>query len=258
MNRVFITGDRHGNFDDIFLFCKKFKTTKNDILIILGDAGINYNVDNNPDYIISMDGTIPNVPHYFNTTSSKELKRKLANLPITLFCIHGNHEARPESVLGYQAKLWSGGVVYFETEFNNILFAKDGEIFSILNKKFLVIGGAYSIDKSYRIAKYNMGWKQYKWFSDEQITEKVKAEILYMIEDIVRVDVVLTHTCPKKYEPTEAFLQGLNQDDVDKSTEEFLNIIEEKLLYDSWYCGHYHTEKKVDKIEFLFESIIML
>ncbi len=39
----FVTGDTHGCFNRIESFCNKYNTSKNDILIILGDAGINYN-----------------------------------------------------------------------------------------------------------------------------------------------------------------------------------------------------------------------
>lgn len=63
-------------------------------------------------------------------------------------------------------------------------------------------------------------------------------------------DIVLTHTCPYKYEPREVFMQGLDQ-----SMEHFLDEIEEKISYDKWYCGHYHTEKQVDKLEFMFVEL---
>ena len=39
---VFLTGDTHGNFDRIKRFCGLNNTTKDDVLIILGGAGINY------------------------------------------------------------------------------------------------------------------------------------------------------------------------------------------------------------------------
>ena len=38
---IYITGDTHGKFERIEQFCGKFKTSREDILIILGDAGIN-------------------------------------------------------------------------------------------------------------------------------------------------------------------------------------------------------------------------
>ena len=35
---VYITGDKHGDYDQVFKFCYKNNTSKNDIMIILGDA----------------------------------------------------------------------------------------------------------------------------------------------------------------------------------------------------------------------------
>ena len=61
-------------------------------------------------------------------------------------------------------------------------------------------------------------------------------------------------TCPRKYEPTEVFLSGLDQSSVDKSTEDWLDGIEDRLDYKKWYCGHYHTRKQIDKIQFMFED----
>ena len=62
----------------------------------------------------------------------------------------------------------------------------------------------------------------------------------------------MTHTAPLKYEPTEVFLKGIDQSEVDKSTEAWLDKIEDRLDYKKWYCGHYHTEKVIDKLEFMF------
>lgn len=72
---------------------------------------------------------------------------------------------------------------------------------------------------------------------------------------IKKVDILLTHTCPYKYLLKEMFIQGLDQSLVDNSTEEFLDIIEEKLIYQTWYCGHFHTDKIIDKIRFIFHDI---
>lgn len=56
------------------------------------------------------------------------------------------------------------------------------------------------------------------------------------------------------YELLEAFLSGIDQSKVDKSTEEWLDKIEDRLDYEKWYCGHYHAEKKTDSVEIMFES----
>lgn len=60
---VYITGDKHANFYDVCCFCKKEKTVKEDLMIVLGDAGINY----------------------FNSQQDYKLKEELLNCPITFF-----------------------------------------------------------------------------------------------------------------------------------------------------------------------------
>ena len=63
-----------------------------------------------------------------------------------------------------------------------------------------------------------------------------------------RIDIVLSHTCPYKYEPRDAFLPIIDQSTVDDSTERWLDGIEEKVDYKAWLCGHWHIEKQIDKL----------
>lgn len=173
----------------------------------------------------------------------------LESLPITVFAIHGNHEMRPYTIDSYKEKQWNGGAVFYEEDFPSILFAKDGEMFNLDGKQTIVMGGAYSIDKAVRIA---YGWG---WWEDEQPSVEIKKYVESQLENTGwSVDVVLSHTVPLKYEPVEVFLSGVDQSKVDKSTEIWLDWIEDKLSYQKWYCGHYHTEKKIDKLEIMFES----
>lgn len=39
---IYITGDTHGDFGRVVKSCEQMETEKEDVLIILGDAGINY------------------------------------------------------------------------------------------------------------------------------------------------------------------------------------------------------------------------
>lgn len=98
----YITGDTHRSFDRIEDFCYGYETTTEDVMIILGDAGINYWLD----------------------LSDKELKGRLSEMDITFFCVHGNHEARPWEAADYEEKMWNEGIVYVEEQYPNILFAK--------------------------------------------------------------------------------------------------------------------------------------
>lgn len=219
---IYITGDTHRDFSRFY----KLKKDSDNMLIVLGDVGINY-------YLYEED---------------KNCKESLKKLKLKLFCVRGNHEERPENISTYKEVEMFCGKVFIEEEYPNLIFAKDGEIYNIDGKKILVIGGAYSVDKQYRLLH------GYKWFKDEQLTKKEMDTILEKVKG-KHFDIVLTHTCPYKYEPREVFMQGLDQSKVDKSMEHFLDEIEENISYDKWYCGHYHTEKQVDKLEFMFGRI---
>ena len=98
----------------------------------------------------------------------------------------------------------------------------------------------------------------YKWYESEQPSIETKHKILELVNKIKNVDVVLSHTCPYRYLPYEAFLSGVDQSKVDQSTEKFLDELEQKLNYKKWYCGHYHIEKSIDKIRFMFNDIDLL
>lgn len=225
---IFITGDTHGEFDRVRRFCERFGTSREDIFIILGDAGINFSG--------------------WNKDLTK--KRLLEALPLTFFCIHGNHEQRPSTIDSYKEKLWHGGTVYYEEEYPDIFFAKDGEAFDLDGKKTIVMGGAYSVDKTIRLM-YGYGW-----WPDEQPSDEIKMGVERKLNTLGwKVDVVLSHTIPLKYEPVEVFLSGIDKSKADKTTEIWLDSIEDRLDYKKWYCGHYHTEKKIDKMEIMFENI---
>lgn len=42
MGKLYITGDTHGSFYHLYEFFHLGKTTTDDVLVVLGDAGINY------------------------------------------------------------------------------------------------------------------------------------------------------------------------------------------------------------------------
>jgi len=227
-----ITGDCHGKFDHIRKFSAKNKTDCKNVLIILGDLEVNFYLD----------------------WRDKKAKEKLSNIPITIVAVHGNHEERPFLTnCDYKEDMWNGGVIYYEAEFPNILFAKDGEVFQFGDKTAIVLGGAYSIDKNYRLKH---GWP---WFSSEQPDDSTKCSVEKNLEKTnFKVDYVLTHTCPQKFEPTEFFLPAIDQSTIDKSTEIWLDTIENRLSYSKWFAGHFHCAKETEKIQFLYNSIIEL
>lgn len=219
---IYITGDTHREFSRICNLDRK----DDDLLIILGDAGINYYLDER----------------------DIELKEYLSKFKIKLFCIQGNHEERPENIKNYKEVDMFGGKVFIEEKYRNLIFAKNGELYNLGDKRVLVIGGGYSVDKFYRLLN------GHQWFENEQLTSKEMDYILNKNKG-QHVDIILSHTCPYKYEPTEVFLKGIDQSKIDKTMEHFLDEVEKNIDYDKWYCGHYHTEKEIDKLEFMFGRI---
>lgn len=222
----YITGDKHGTYANVKAFCKKHNTTKDDVLIILGDNGINY-YRNSKDYW---------------------LKHQLSKLPITLFLIKGNHDARPEKIKTYQKSTFCGGTVYIEPEFQNLVFAKDGEVYFFNEKKALVIGGAYSVDKEYRLMN---GWK---WFADEQPTHEIKSNVERLITSVDDFDFILTHTCPLHFITKYKAVDSLCNES-DTSTEEWMDKVESQIHYRRWYCGHWHIDKEFGKVKFMYHEI---
>lgn len=222
---VYFTGDIHGIPWGIKKFCAKVKPTAEDIIVILGDVGANFHEDERDDAV----------------------KHILSKLKPTILCIHGNHEIRPWNIPGYQQKEWNGGKVWYQEEYPGLLFATDGEIFNMDGVRYLVIGGAYSVDK-FRRLRLGGGW-----WPDEQPSPEIKAYVEKQIAE-KEFDVVLSHTCPFRYEPTEMFLPMVDQSTVDDSTERWLDEIEQRIQYKAWYCGHWHTEKRIDKMHFLYRT----
>ncbi len=170
-----------------------------------------------------------------------------------MFCIQGNHEQRPFNIETYEEIEMFGAKVYIEKEFNNLILAKDGEIYSFDGFQTIVIGGAYNIDKLYRIV-HNL-----PWFKDEQPSDKSKKYVEKQLKKKKwKIDLVISHTCSFDYRPIKVFLGIRNQNVVDISTEKWLQIIENKLECKKWFCGHFYIEKLDGKIRFLFNDIIEL
>jgi len=228
---VYYTGDIHGEAMKILNFISRFQPAADDTIVILGDTGLNY----------------------FNDSRDNHTKIQLNDQGVTILSLHGNHERRPESLPYYHEMPWGGGIVYIQDIFPNLLFAKDGEIYNLDGRQCIAIGGAYSVDKFYRLQN------GLRWFADEQPSPVTKEHVESVLDGAGwKIDTVLTHTCPAKYIPTEAFMSCVDQSTVDRSTENWLDTIEERLTYDHWLCGHWHIDKRIDKLHFLmngFESL---
>lgn len=226
-----ITGDCHST---IFRFVNYAHTHPNPAnIIILGDAGFNYFLDNRDD----------------------ERKDELAKLPLTFYLVRGNHEARPESLIGIETVYDEAvqGEVRVQPRWPQIKYLMDGGIYTIQGLRTLVIGGAYSVDKLYRLATGD------QWFQDEQLNEKERADIFRSLDYTNNFDLVLTHTCPIDWEPTDLFLKGINQSTIDNTMEQWLKEVREKINWKIWLFGHFHDDRlERPGVEMFFQDITPL
>ena len=238
--RLFVRGDSHGNFDFLPYFCEEYNTDKEDFLIVLGDAGILYFGEDNK--------------------HERALKNYIGQHPITIVCVRGNHEERPGDrnnmcALTYLERPNLSGPFKWEAEFPNILYTIDGKEYHFGDKTALVIGGAYSVDKWYRL---RVG---YNWFENEELTDEEMDNIIFNIRG-KSYDFVLTHTCPYEWMPTDLFLSSVDQNTISNRTERFLSEVKRNCNWGSWWFGHFHANR-VDmrgdgRVNMLYDDIVEL
>lgn len=222
----YLKGDCHGDFS----WLKFWRTINPDeyaAFILLGDAGLNF---------------------YLNKTDQRT-KSIIVNCDVKVYCVHGNHEARPQS-LNYERKFIEevGNYCYVDSYApNNIFYLEDGLVYHFGGYKCLVLGGAYSVDKWYRIlrAGYTEEHNDPKatgWWADEQISPERRSQILGNCSGL-KVDFILSHTCPLRYEPDDLFLSMIDQSKVDKSMEKWLDEVVDRVDWFIWCFGHYHADR---------------
>lgn len=233
--RAFVTGDTHGEIEE---FCQRidwmlgrkdndgFIADTNTVLIILGDFGGNFGGE----YL----------------KHDIEFKQSLQDIGITYFVIRGNHDQRPSNL--YNGDTWHmenlfDGPTFVENQFPNIHYAMDYPwVYNIEGKKTLVLPGAYSIDKDWRI-NHEKIFGVRSWFADEQMTpaEREYVWTLCRLNDY-KFDVILSHTCPwariPRYSPNIP-ISGK----VDNTMEYLFDDIDQKVDYKSWLWGHHHEDE---------------
>lgn len=223
-------------------------------LIILGDVGLNF---------------------YLNSTDRK-LKREVEEFGYTIFCVRGNHEMPPDRLENIQLTRRAEGEFLYEPDYPHIFYFQDGGVYNFNGRRALCIGGAYSVDKYYRLERAGLiddmddpddkkiEKMDYKlcakagWFKDEQLSPTIINYILERYEGAT-FDFILTHTCPLTYLPTDLFLKGINQSRVDIRLELDFDEIVDCIHWRCWLFGHYHADRiEAPGVYQLYQSILPL
>lgn len=225
-----MTGDTHSYFDELLdkLYCKNYAPEKTAI-IILGDSGLNFwRGRDRGSY--KMD---------------EKLQQTLEDSKYRWYILRGNHDQRPETIP--ETYIWYDDEVdndvYVREGYPNIRYLIDGNIYTFDGYRCLALGGAYSVDKWVRLQRKTLtGWCG--WWANEQLNQQ---EMDTIYEELAArrepIDFVLSHTCPKSWEPTDLFLNTVDQSGVDKTMEEWLDKVKDVVDWQFWMFGHYHADR---------------
>lgn len=218
---TFLKGDIHSNLFEVIDFINRFDLGKNDNIIILGDCGIAWRKDKK------------------DLVQNIKLWNECGN-GTKLYFIDGNHENF--NILNSLPIENNMGKVA-----DNIYHLRRGQVYEFENKKILVCGGADSIDKYRRVENFT-------WWKEETISQET-------IDGIPagHYDYVLTHCCPRSvFEENKIYLstlQFLDENKINHNSEDMLEQLKDKIVFDHWYFGHYHINRDLDeKFVCLFED----
>lgn len=253
MNKVFITGDTHGDFFKFMNWCGYDEPLdKQDYVIICGDFGGIWNDSSDERFWLDW----------------------LNGLSFTTLFVDGNHENFDRLYSGeFPIKEFCGGKIH-EIR-SSVYHLMRGEIFQIASKSFFTFGGAAShdvedgiIDPSLfkteeslnrLVKKWRLEYKRFRikgiswWPQELPSEEEMEHGFASLTKHNNKVDYVIAHCLPTSVVP----LIGLQGFDVITN---YLEKIANQSTFDKWFCGHYHKTQfnTLGKYNILFESIIRL
>lgn len=216
---IFVTGDMHGDLErfqsrDI----KKLK--KGDSLIILGDFG-------------------------FVWRGGEEEQKALdfiCSRKYNVLFLDGSHE-NFDLLKGYPIEEAFGGKV--RSLGKNLKQLMRGEIYNIEDKTLFVMGGGRSDDLEFRREGES-------WWPEELPSQELLDSTKAKLDQIKRVDFVLTHDAPQKIRVS------LTGDEEEPSR---LCLFFDKLMYSlkytNWFFGCYHVDRKLTRTHYaVYKKVI--
>ena len=220
---IFITGDTHGDYSDFVYRIAKNDIPYNSTIIVCGDFGFVWNVP-----------------------FMKSCLQKLIEMPYTFLFIDGNHEDF-DLLNTYPVVENFGGSTHKIAD--NIYHLMRGQRFELEGKSFFTFGGAYSIDKQYRIEGKTWWKDELPTNADYDTAERTLEKCGY------KVDYVLTHTIPQ----SAVYLIGAVPDQHDAELTGYFDWLFTKLEFKEWFAGHFHVDKIVmNKLHILYNDMIKL
>jgi len=220
---ILFSGDFHGNeAGELSFLTKKVLIKKHGQIkynrikyhIILGDGGFMWH----------------------NKEKTEKFNYKtLANRSFPILCVLGNHEPiygmnnLKEIDIGIGETVWQINTNPFTA------YLKRGKVYHIDGIKFLVLGGALSIDKKSRKPGI-------EWWEQEYWTKQEEQDLFKLLETENTFDYVISHTGPHHINvrlfERQTFLSEKFSDEAALLNDDVHN----KITFREWLCGHWHQE----------------
>lgn len=229
MTKLFVTGDTHGGIDMAKLNSRHFPTTKSltkdDIVVIMGDAGF----------------------VWCNGGIEKYWQKWLSDKPWTTFCVLGNHENYDE-IEKLPVVEFCDSLAYKVSD--SLYYAITGNVYTLCGKKCLVVNGADSQDI------YNADGTIYRhphisWWEQEQITQDdIDKALVTSAQYNNKVDFIFSHTGGSEVCKMLGFIPT--------SSDLMLDQILSTIKCEKHFCGHYHVDKLCGDTRILYDDIMMI
>lgn len=193
--------------------------TKEDIVVIMGDAGFVW------------DGS----------ETDKYWQDFLDKKPWTTFCVLGNHEAYP--LIEKLPIVDFHGTLARKVN-DSIYYAISGEVYNLCGKKCLVVNGADSHDKVFR--KEGISW----WEQERITQDDINKALISLAQHGDEVDFIFSHTGGTEVNRMLGFKPT--------HSDFMLDLVLNTADYDQHFCGHYHVDKLCDKSRILYNDIMLI
>lgn len=211
---VYITGDTHGDIS-WFKNPKLKKLGEKDILIICGDFGFLWNP---------------------KSEAEKKNLEILKSKKYTICFLDGAHE-NFDMLDAYTPYRWKGGNAHKIA--NNIFHLMRGEIFTLDNKTFFVMGGGESDDRDMR--EPGVSW----WEEEMPNAEEIKNAEDNLKDANYNVNYILSYEAPAV---AKDFLKlHLKEAAKISPLDTYLQELTKNVDYYHWYFGSLHTDLQISK-----------
>lgn len=218
MSNFYIFGDTHGTMEISKIFGVK-DYEKDDFIIVCGDFGVLWS----------------DTP----SEKEKEIIKAIKKLPCTLLFIDGNHENFNRLDALKSVEKFGGRVGEYIK--NKAYHLKRGEIYSILGRNILTLGGALSIDKAWREENVS-------WWAGEAITHE---QLAHALENIAKfsqnINIIITHTCPSSFLSYMSKFMFISHKFHDPNPEKLDRVLKALVKKQpnvpmKWFFGHWHED----------------